>query len=494
MSDAKNILLFCGDHMRHDALACNGNPFVKTPNLDRLAAGGVNFANSFTPNPICVPARASMATGNYPHKATGIKDNGGKIRDDQAKMAEHFVQHGYDTYAIGKLHYVPYSPPGQPRLLHGFQYCELCESGRAVKQFDPEGKQRGIEDFHDYLHDVGWGGYERAHMIGNNDIHPAPSPLPAEHHEEAWVATRTIAALQRHLDEKPGRPFLMWSSFAKPHSPYDPPRPWDTMYDPRDLTEPVGSLADLEGRDVELTRRPWRYGWDRVSPEAVQVARAHYFGMVSFQDHQVGRVLGFLDEAGLADNTIIAYMSDHGDLLGDFGNFFKCSFFDGSVRVPFIWRVPGVAEAGRTRRHLVGPLDLLPTLCGLTGCDLPQPVDGDDLSDILRSDDAPGREYFVSQTWDAPEQKYMVRTHEWKYVYCEEGGTEELYDVKSDPQELRNVAADNALTVERLRGLLIEWCIDNGDEQMVKDGQLVESPVKEDPRQFQDRIMGWRWY
>jgi len=490
----KNILLFCADHMRHDALACNGNPVVETPNLDRLAASGVSFANSFTPNPICVPARASMATGNYPHKCTGIKDNSGKIRDDQVKMAGHFDACGYATYAIGKLHYVPYAPPDQPRLLHGFQYCELCESGRVIKQFDPEGKLGGLEDFHDYLSTVGWGGYERAHMIGNNDIHPAPSPLPAEHHEEAWVADRTIAALQRHLDEKPDRPFLAWSSFAKPHSPYDPPRPWDAMYDPREVPKPTGGLADLEGRDVELTRRPWHYGWDRVSPQAIQVARAHYFGMVSFQDHQVGRVLDFLEEAGLADNTIVAYMSDHGDLLGDFGNFFKCSMFDGSVKVPLIVRAPGVTPAGETREHLVSPLDLLPTLAGLTGCDLPKRVDGDDLTPILRSDDAPGREYFISQTWDPPEQKYMVRTHEWKYVYCEEGGTEELYDVKGDPQELENVAAANALTVERLRGLLVEWCTDNGDEQMVKDGQLVASPVRDEKPSFSDSIMGWRWY
>jgi arylsulfatase A-like enzyme len=490
----KHILLFCADHMRHDALACSGNRFVKTPNLDRLAAGGVNFANSFTPNPICVPARASMTTGNYSHRATGTKDNSGRIRDDQPKLAEHFAQHGYDTYAIGKLHYVPYAPPGKPRLLHGFQYCELCESGRIIRQFDPEGTQRGLEDFHDFLHDVGWGGYERAHMIGNNDIHPAPSPLPAEYHEEAWVATRTIAALRRHLDERPDRPFLMWSSFAKPHSPYDPPRPWDTMYDPRELPEPAGGLADLEGRDRELTRRPWRYGWDRVSPQAVQVARAHYYGMVSFQDYQIGRVLDFLDEAGVADDTIVAYMSDHGDLLGDFGNFFKCSMFDGSVKVPFLWRVPGVADVGETRRHLVGLVDLLPTLAGLTGCPLEQDVHGEDLTPILESDAAPGREFFVSQTWDSPEQKYMVRTPHWKYVYCEEGGTEELYDVAEDPQELRNVASTHRDEVERLRGVLVSWCLDHGDEQMVRDGELARSPVVSERPSFQDRIVGWRWY
>ncbi len=490
----KNILLFCSDHMRHDALACNGNPFVRTPNLDRLAAGGIRFENSFTPNPICVPARASMTTGNYSHKATGSKDNGGRIHDDQPKLAEHFHRNGYRTYAIGKLHYEPYAPPGEPRLLHGFQYCELCESGRILKQYDPEGKLRGLEDFHDYLYEVGWGGYERAHMIGNNDIHPAPSPLPAEHHEEAWVADRTIAALRRHLDEQADRPFLLWSSFAKPHSPYDPPRPWDTAYDPRRLPEPIGGLADLEGRDRELARRPFRYGWDRVSPQAVQLARAYYYGMVSFHDHQVGRVLDFLDEAGIADDTVVAYMSDHGDLLGDFGNFFKCSMFDGSVRVPFIWRAPGVAEAGKARDHLVGPIDLLPTLTGLTGCPLEHEVDGRDLTPVLKSADAPGRDFFVSQTWDDPEQKYMVRTRRWKYVYCQEGGTEELYDVANDPEERHNMAGEHPGETGRLRKTLVEWCERNGDDQMIADGDLATSPAVTGKPEFQDRIMGWRWF
>lgn len=134
---SKNILLVTGDHTRHDALACNLDArqscslaqVVKTPSFDRLASEGVTFRNSFTPNPICVPGRASITTGNYSHKCTGSKSNGGRIRDDQPKLAEHFAQAGYATYAIGKLHYVPYSPPGEPRLLHGFEVAELMGSG-----------------------------------------------------------------------------------------------------------------------------------------------------------------------------------------------------------------------------------------------------------------------------------------------------------------------------------------------------------------------------
>jgi choline-sulfatase len=268
------------------------------------------------------------------------------------------------------------------------------------------------------------------------------------------------------------------------------------MYDPRDLPPPVGSPADLEGRDASLARRRAAYGFDRISPQAVQVARAHYFGMVSFQDAMVGRVLDFLEESGQADDTIVVYTSDHGDLLGDFGCFFKSCMFDGAVKVPLIFRAPGLIPAGETRRQLVNTVDILPTLCALSGIPLPKPVDGEDLSQVLRSDESPGREYVVSQTQDTPAQKYMVRTPQHKYVYCEQGATEELYDVEEDPAERHDLAKDASRADEltRLRQMLITWCIDNSDAQMVKDGALASAPVPSGPVPFNDGGMGWRWY
>lgn len=512
----RNILLITGDHTRHDALACNLDTkqsnclaqVVRTPNLDRLAREGVTFLNSFTPNPICVPARASITTGNYPHKCTGSKGNGGRIRDDQVKLAEHFGERGYATFAIGKLHYVPYSPPGQPRLLHGFQRCEINEEGRMIRQFDPMGKLTGIEDYHDYLRTVGWGGYERAHGVGNNDVHPSPSPVPAEYHEEAWVVDRTIAHLRAHLERSPERPFLMWSSFTKPHSPYDPPRPWDAMYDPRTTPPPLGGWENeevLAGRDLELITRRKGYGWDLLPEEAVGVARAYYCGMMSWQDAQIGRLLTWLGESGLADNTIIIYTADHGDLLGDFGRFFKSCFFDGSVKIPFVWRVPGVIpeDDPHSRTQLAGLQDILPTLCSLTDCplemedDRARKIDGQDLTPVLAGPDAPGREYYVAQTGGPPHQKYMVRTAEWKYVYTQWGAIEELYKVGGPDYELVNLAADPECRGVRkhLRRTLIQWCRANGDEDMLANGELASEPVGEIPEpQFRAGGMGWRKY
>lgn len=495
MAERPNVLLITADHMRRDALGCNGNEFVSTPNLDALAARGVTFTSACTPNPICVPARASITTGNYSHLCTGAKSNGGRIRDDQPRIAQHFAEAGYRSIAIGKLHYVPYSPPGEPRLLHGFQYAELCEEGRIISAFDPTGRTPGLEDYHDWLFSAGWGGYERAHGIGNNDVRATASPLPADFHEEAWVATRTIAHLDTHLRRSPEQPFFLWASFTKPHPPYDPPRPWDTMYDPRAIPPPTGACELLADRDPMYRTWPVAYGWNQLSPEAIQNSRAHYYGLVSFQDYQIGRIIGYLDSAGRLDNTIVVYCADHGDLLGDFRCFFKCNMFAGAVGVPLIFAGPGV-EARGSVPALAGLQDILPTVAALSDNPLAQTVQGEDLSSVLAGKADGVRDYYIAQSLESPQQRYMVRTEHWKYVYHELGGVEELYNEVEDPTELVNLAAQRPQQVAELRAVLIEWVRANGDDHILDDqGDLVVSA--EDAAvcdSFQAGRMGWRWY
>ena len=496
MTDKPNILFIMADQLRWDALGCYGNAVCRTPNLDRLAASGVAFDNAFTPNPICVPARASITTGNYPHRATGTKNNSGLIRDDQPRLAEHFNAFGYETCACGKLHYVPYAPPGEPRLVHGFKSWDSTESGRMLRQFDPEGALRGVEDYIDYLEDVGWGGFSRAHGIGNNDVRPCPSPLPAEHHVDHWVADCTIRRLREHLDRRPGRPFLIFCSFPKPHSPYDPPAEYARMYDPRDVPPPAGGESTLADRDPSLDRRRYTHAFDTLSPAARRVIKCYYYGLVSFQDAQVGRVLAALADAGADDDTLVVYTADHGDLLGDFGTYFKCSHLNGSVRVPLLLRGPGVPR-GQRRKQLVGLQDLLPTLAALTGCPLGQRVHGVDLSDVLRDEAAPGREVFYSQCMDPPVQSAMVCDGRWKYCYAQQGGVEELYDLEADPTELVNLAAGSGAEglLAPWRQRLIEEARRVGDTGILDGGGLARSPLdRESFRKLPVGGMGWRWY
>ena len=495
MARRPNVLLITADQLRADALGCYGNHLCRTPNLDAMAAGGALFANGFTPNPICVPARASITTGNYPHVCTGIKNNGGRIRDDQPKLPEHFGAYGYRSYACGKLHYVPYAPPGEPRLLHGFDECDLTESGRYVWALDPRHAHRGLEDYIDDLVDAGWGGYSRAHGAGNNDVRPCPCPLPDELHVDHWVADRTIARLREHTASHPDSPFLIWCSFPKPHSPYDPPYDYVRLYDPREIPPPAGTESLLTDRNPVMERTRYTHGLDSLSPAALRVIKAYYYALITHQDAQVGRVMEALVETGVAEDTIIVYTADHGDLMGDFGTFFKCSFLEGAVRVPFIVAGPGV-RPGR-REQLAGLQDILPTLAEMTGAGLDRDVQGMDLSGVLADPGAPGRELFYAQCGDAPRQAAMVCDGRWKYCYAQEGPTEELYDLAADPTELVNLAAgaDGAERAGPWRRRLIDEARRLGDTALLDGDGLARSPLdRSGHADLPVSGMGWRWY
>jgi len=488
-----NILMIMADQMRWDCLGCGGNEIVRTPNLDALATRGVHFRNGFTPNPICVPARAAIMTGNYPHICIGNKGNGGRIREGQPLLTETLKRVGYRTYAMGKLHFVPYSPPGEPRLVHGFEHVDLTESGRLVRAFDPEGCREGLEDYIDYLKQVGWGGYSRAHGIGNNDVRPCPSPLPQEHHVDHWIADCTIRQIDRHAKESADRPFFMLMSSPKPHSPYDPPRPYDTLYDPRDLPQPFGSPEHLADRNPTITAARHSHAADTLSPAAWQVIRSYYYGCISFLDAQIGRVVEHLQNRGLLDNTLILFTADHGDLLGDFGGVFKVNHLNGAVRVPFIAAGPGVV-AGVHSDALVGLQDVLPTFAAAAGADIGQVVQGLDLTPHLADPSTPVRDLYYATTAG---QTAMVTDGQWKYIYSEPNATEELYDQSNDPAELVNLAgnASHLARFETMRNTLRHCAEELGDTELLDGEGFARSEVSlEDLRKKPVGGMGWRWY
>ncbi|MBL7224026.1 MAG: sulfatase-like hydrolase/transferase [Candidatus Brocadiae bacterium] len=497
MAKRPNILILMADQLRADALGCYGNEVCQTPHLDALARSGVLFENGLTPDPICVPARAALTTGSYPHRCTGVKDNGGLIRDGQPKLAEHFSAHGYRTTSCGKLHYVPYAGPGEPRLVHGFQTSDLTESGRLVWQHDPQNRHRGLEDYIDYLADVGWAGYSRSHGSGNNDVRPCPTPLPPEHHVDHWVADRSIARLHEHLEHHAGEPFLLFCSSPKPHTPLDPPYDYVKLYDPRDIPPPVGSADDLASRNPVLQQMRHTHGITTLSPKAMQVIKAYYYALITHLDAQFGRVLAALDAAGVADDTIVVFTADHGDLMGDFGAYFKGNFLRGSAHVPFLVRGPGI-PAGERRKQLVGLQDILPTLARMTGCPLDGDVHGLDLTDACQTADAPVRDLYYAQCFDAPRQLAMLFDGRWKYCWSQQGAVEELYDLAEDPHELSNLAtrpdAEALLTPWR-EGLIAEARRVGDTALFDGDGRLATAPLdREAFKKLPVRGMGWRWY
>lgn len=490
-----NILLITADQWRWDALGCAGNGVIQTPNLDALARRGVRFRNAFSPNPICVPARACIMTGNYPQVCTGEKSNSGRIRGDQPLLTEVLKAVGYHTYALGKLHFMPYSPPDQPRLVHGFEHVEWTESGRIINQFDPQGTMTGLEDYFDYLASVGWAGYTRAHGVGNNDVRPCPSPLPAEHYVDHWIADRTIAALDQHASERRAQPFFMWMSSPKPHSPYDPPRPFDALYDPRAIPAPFGSAQSLADRNPAIDGTRYGHGIPSLSPQAWQVIRSYYYGNITFLDAQIGRVLAHLERLGMLDRTLILFAADHGDLLGDFNSCFKGNHLNGSVRVPMIAAGPGVAR-GMSSDALVGLQDLLPTFAAAAAAPIGQAVQGMDLSPVLADPRQQVRDCFYSTTGRPGAQTAMITDGHWKYVYSEQNATEELYDQTHDLAEEHNLASkpEHAPRRAQLRASLIAEGRRLLDPLTLSD-DLPARPVDRSVfPTFPPRSLGWRWY
>jgi len=479
MTKKPNILLIMCDQMRPDAMGCAGNHVIQTPNLDTLAATGVNFANAYTPYPVCEPARASITTGMYPHKCLAFNEESGgeEIGKEFPVLGTELSNLGYSTYAMGKLHYHPYTPPGRPKVTHGIQTVEFAESGRWANMYNGAA---GLEDYLDYLHTVGWGGYSRPLAIGNNDIFPAVSPLPQEHYVDSWVAGRSIAHMQQHLEDTPDKPFFMWASFPKPHSPYDPPRPYDAMYDPRGIPAPTGTIDDIQSRGLDdAFAKYYKYHWDTVSDAAKQVILAHYYGLISFQDKQVGRMLEFLESAGIRDNTVVIFTSDHGDMMGDFGLYFKTLMYRASVNVPFIVSYPNAWPANVVSDELVGLQDIFPTLLAFAGKQQ-KDTDGLDLTPIINGGEK-GRDTYVAYfcTGENPDgMRIMIANKEHKYIYNVCGGVEELYDMKNDVQELHNLAdiPEHAAKSNEMRTRLQKWCADNNHHDMLDGGKLKYVP------------------
>lgn len=476
-----NFLIFATDQLRADHLGCYGNPDVRTPHIDRLAARGVRFTESYVANPVCMPNRASLFTGRYP-KSHGLRENGITLSRDETVLPEILRQAGYRTAAFGKLHLAPFGAggnPDQPPADH-----ELLEDRRYWEEHDEMPlPYYGFEE----VYFVGGHGHYVFGQYKNelNREHPAAfellqqesalapptgapeswkAALPPELHYNTAIADRTIAYLENH---PPDQPFFLWCSFPDPHHPYSPPRPYCDEYDPATIqfspARREGEHDDLpayvracyEGRAVV----GWRYDLRQVTDAHLREILALTYGMVSMVDHQVGRVLAALETVGLREDTVVIFLSDHGDLMGDHWLLQKGPFlYRGLVRVPLIWSDPALSRAGATSRALVSAVDLAPTVVaraavptpapgrlaleGIPWPDIPQRggVQGRSLLPTLQGETRSVRDwvYIEYDNSNLGDRLRSIRSHEWSLTYLVERDTGFLFDLRRDPDELFN--------------------------------------------------------
>lgn len=420
-----NILILFTDMQRADTVHALGNSVIRTPHLDRLAAEGTAFTNCLSPSPVCVPARCCLHYGLYPQK-TGLFDNGAMMPDNDASYPALLGRHGYRTHAVGKCHFTP------DRLaLRGFQSRETQEECVA----DP-----AQDDYVAWLVRRGFDAYEPHGARGEMYYVPQISPLPAEAHPSQWIGDASRRFIQRAARGR--RPWCLFSSFIHPHPPFAPPKPWHKLYRAPGMPLPHAP-ANSTALQTWINRLQNRYKYrDRgIDLNLLRQMKAYYYASISFVDFQVGRILDALEATGQLDRTLILFMSDHGELLGDFNCFGKRSMHDASVRVPLIVRQPGSYPAGARCRTAVSLVDVYPSLLAAAGGIEPPAggLDGVDLATLARRR-ATGRVVF-SQFSQGPTGIYLAASADWKYVWSAGDGREFLFDRRHDPGEADNLAA-----------------------------------------------------
>lgn len=464
-----NVVLICTDQWRGDCLSIAGHPLVRTPYLDGLARSGTLFTNAYSAHPTCVPARMTLMTGLTAahHRRVGYED--GVPFDVDVTLPGRFRQAGFQTQAIGKMHYWP------ERGRIGFDDVLLHDG---YLHFSRD-RRRAVDSYDDYLTWLREQAGESAvadHFddgVNCNSVVARPWDRPERLHPTNWVVTEATRWLYRR---DPTVPFFLYLSFHRPHPPYNPPA-WafeQYLHDPTagDHTPPVGDWAEL----LEEFRDDARPDANVASYDQATLnrARAGYYGNMTHIDHQVERLLEILAEFGLGDDTIICFTSDHGEMLGDHRMWRKGYPYEGSARVPLILAGPGIA-AGMVNEEIVELRDLMPTLLDAACLDVPDGLDG---VPVTRDGAVAAREYLHGEHTILGQSMQWIRTGRWKYVWLSATGTEQLFDLEEDPHECRDLARAGGLGIEAAEAL--ESCraalvgeLLGREEGYVADGVLV---------------------
>jgi choline-sulfatase len=440
----KNILWLMSDQHRPHALGIDGNPVARTANLDSLARSGTRFDQAYCTNPVCVPSRASLLTGLYSHHH-GANNNALPLAFTNKTIAHYLGRAGYMSGLIGKMHFVD----GQT---HGFDYHLDFNDwfqylGPKTKIFADElGKRNsgsGNPQVDDLWRDFGdpWSGVReedgRQGLVAVGRI----SKLEEQDHFESFVTRESVRFLKNHGSQQP---FFLIASYLKPHDPFMPAQRFYNMFRAVDMQIPdTWGKVDLSTVPKEIREsitNDWVSPELRNNPDNVRRRIALYYANLAQMDDNIGVMLKALRDLGLEDNTIVMYTTDHGEMLAEHGLWQKMVFYEPSVGVPLIFRVPGLTTPGARSRTPVSQVGVVATLLELVGVDIPSGLDGASLVRDLRE---PGQTrdttIYAEYALGSPHAKGMIRQGDFKYSYYKDD-TPELYNLRDDPKEMHNLA------------------------------------------------------
>jgi arylsulfatase len=474
-----NILLVTTDQQRADTVGATSPGWLRTPHLDQLAREGVCFDRAYADNPLCVPSRIAVMSGQsvWQHRML----NNGLTSDalaDTGTLPDLLRARGYQTVGIGKMHF------GPERARHGFDETILPA------------------DYYREMRDAGHAAQPMRHGLGQNELYPSLATVPEAQTLTAWLCDQAALFVRERRD--PTRPFFLWLSFSKPHPPLDPPEPYYSMYLDADIPGPAISDWSTDASSPAVVN--WmrhKESYDQLDPSVVRAARAAYYGLVTQVDYNLGRVLASLQDQDMLREAFLLFTSDHGEFLGDhrLGN--KILFHEPSARVPFIVRPPHswTAARGTLSHALVTHADILPTLLEAAGAEPKEGVDGKSLLGIARGDAVAVRDQLAAVSAgadaDSMDPWYLAVTDgRWKYIWYPEGGVEQLFDLETDPGELSDLSNDATAGVrterERMRRALVDKCRADAPD-LLDGGDLPTRPVIERGVR-ETRVHSWPGY
>ena len=507
------------DQLRWDYLSCYGHPHLETPNLDRLAGRGVRFTNAYVQSPFCGPSRMSSYTGRYA-RSHGATWNGFPLRVGEPTLGDHLRRIGVSPVIVGKTHMIP-----DRRGMEWLGIDPGSEIGVRLSEcgFDPFERDDGLHPFGSIDPDPAYNDFLRAHGVNSPnpwDEHAnagvaedgtlrsgwlmkyadLPANVPEELSETPYMTGRAIDFMEQAGDA----PWLCHLSYIKPHWPYIVPPPYHAMYGREHVLPAVRSGAERETdhpvfRAYIESRICRTVSRDEVRERIIPA----YMGLVKQIDDQMGRLLAWMEERGLMENTMIVFTSDHGDYLGDHWMGEKDLFHDPSVKVPLIVYDPrpeADATRGTVRDELVECIDLAPTFLGyFGGPELPHVLEGRNLDPLLHAPGAPGewRRYAISEYDYATREArllignaqedarlIMIRDARWKYVHAE-GFRPMLFDLESDPDELEDLGASpqsqHAEVRARLHEAIFAWARRHHSRIVLDPGTIENMTGKEPP-------------
>ena len=460
-----NVLLLMADQHRADCIGAAGNSAIYTPHFDRLAREGARFSNMYSTTPTCTPARSALLTGLSPwrHGMLGY----GRVGEGYAvEMPQAMRDNGYYTLGIGKMHWHP------QRNLHGFHRVLLDESGR---QLTPEFRS----DYRAWLMSQYPTMDPDATGLSFNDYRGWPYKLPEEVHPTRWTGDTAVNFIDTYREPQP---FFLKVSFARPHSPYDPPqRIWD-MYDGVEFPKAkVGKWADKYAAKADKFPDYWH---GNMGDDQVRASRRGYYGSVTFVDEQIGRILAALEKRRLLENTLIIYISDHGDMTGDHNLWRKSYAYEASAKVPLLVRWPNGTLSLRRGQVLEQPVeirDVLATMLDAAGDDKARAqIDGRSVLPLIADRHAKWRDAIDLEhdiCYDASNHWTGMTDGRWKYIFHAQTGEDQLFHLSDDPNELNDLTADQgyARRKREWRNRLIEHLSERG-APFVVNGDLGVQP------------------